>query len=747
MCTFEVDKQSACYFKKWLKLVDGMAAHLEIRFRGNTYNSTNDVLFPRKWLWTFVPPGGGDFYISWPVDYFIFSFGLLDTQTLRGPVILNMRSLPSDCTITFGSKRTIKEIGDAMYNMSVHYRFFEINQFYDYSYWCYTSTNANFKDSMLKNLNKYLGVPIPLYGYKCCYNDNEKRKVICETKDADLWDSYQLLPFYIGIIFFLYFPVSLMKCGKCAVDSGKEICSEEYSHLTEQEAEYIFMRTRSPITVSKLFFGLFGLAEKHPVLASRIRRILFVCFAPIIVYLFMILYYNEGQSLMEELVRHKIPAGFVSVIGGFKESMDLYLPMFGGPAISLILYVVIGSILLLIPRDIGEILELGLPPDTGKFSTLLKMNLETIAKYSKTECRTHRGYHKIYNVMRGNIYMLINPQFWYNVAVFHLNRWRSIVKIFCPCCCRKVFRIIICFPVFTLYTCFCILETVLMYIYNGMPVCFFVFSVIRGYARYFRRTQRFRSILAYAIISIIVPICFLFYIYMLVMITLESFTIIGYFVYFIYLSLVIFPGRSFGFVYYVIMFILYILNVVKYFKDEYKELLNNTIKASIKLRKSHMAMVYINDRTESNPMTIIALANIVPTEDTNPLLSIQNPNGCEYVKYKKQIPGIRKKLFNYVVDRHHPVHIAFFHIIVQIVVVQIFVLASIVFISKYIQNVRSREASEVLNVMSVVIVTMIPNLIRIVFLRVHDKKVQKRKVRQIVIDFWKKENQSESENI
>ena len=725
-----------------------MAAHLKIRFRdNNTYNSTDDVLFPRTWLWTYVPPGGGYFYISWPVDYFIYSFGLLDSQTLKRPVFLNMRTVPSDCTITFGSKQTITEIGYAMYHMLVNNSFNKINQFYDYSYWCYTSINLNFRDSMLKNLNKYLGVPLQFFGYKCCYYHKEKRKVICETEDADLWNPHQLLPFYIGIIFFAYFPVALMKCGKWAVDSRKEICSEEYSDLTEQEVDYIFMRRRGPITVSKLFFGLFGLAEKHPVLASRIQRVLFVCFAPIIVYLFMILYYNQGKYLMEELVRHKIPVGFVSVIGGFKESMDLYLPMFGGPAISLILYVVIGSMVLLIPRDIGEVLELGLPPDAGQFSTLLKMNVETIAKYSKTECRANRGYHKIYAVMRGNIYMLINPQFWHNVVVFHLNRWRSIVNIFCPCCGRKVFRIIICFPVLTLYTCFCILETVLMCIYNGMPICFFVFSAIRGYARYFRRTQRFRSILAYAIISILFPICFLFYVYMLVMITLESFTIIGYFIYFIYLSLVIFPGRSFGFVYYVIMFILYVHMVMQHFEEEYKELLNNTIKASIKLRKSHMAMVYLNDRTESSPMTIIALANIVPTEDATSLLSNQNPDGREYVKYRKQIPGIRKKLFCYVVDRYYPVHIAFFHIIVQIVVVQILVLVSIVFISKYIKNVRSRDTSEVLNVMSVVIVTMIPNLFRIFFLHVHDKKVRKRKVRQIVIDFWKKENQSENENI
>jgi hypothetical protein len=43
-----------------------------------------------------------------------------------------------------------------------------------------------------------------------------------------------------------------MKCGKWAVVSGKEICSEEYSDLTEQEVDYIFMRRRGPITVSKL---------------------------------------------------------------------------------------------------------------------------------------------------------------------------------------------------------------------------------------------------------------------------------------------------------------------------------------------------------------------------------------------------------------------------------------------------------------------------------------------------------------
>ncbi|CAG2223704.1 unnamed protein product [Mytilus edulis] len=189
------------------------------------------------------------------------------------------------------------------------------------------------------------------------------------------------------------------------------------------------------------------------------------------------------------------------------------------------------------------------------------------------------------------------------------------------------------------------------------------------------------------------------------------------------------------------MFILYVHSVLKDFKQEYQDLLHHTIQASVKVEKAAIAKELLNKRQNSCAMSeFIAITNRIPLEIFNQTTSIQDDNRIEYVRYRKQIPGVRKDLYRFVIDRSYPVHIAFFHIIVQILVLQVIVLISILFISTYIKRESSRESSDVLNVMCVIIVTMIPNLVRLFFCKVHNNKVRKRKIRQRVIEFWRGRN-------
>ncbi|CAG2223705.1 unnamed protein product [Mytilus edulis] len=529
-------------------------------------------------MWTFVPPGGGKFYISWPVDYFVYSFGLLDTHSLKYPVKLYVQTDPENCSILFGGNNTIQELSNALYNMSEYY-LFKLNDLYEYSYWCYITTNSKFRDSTWYMLNQYLGVPLQLFGYKCCRNFVEKRKAICDIRNENIWNIYQLLPYYIGIIVMAYFPLVVVKIGKHAIDSGEDLenSGTQLLSLDTKDTDFLFLKQRGPISISKLLFGLFGLGDRHPLLVSRIRRTLFVLLTPIIVYVFLLIYHGLGQDLIKEIVKHKIPCGFMSLLGGFTESRDLFLPMFGGPVISLILYNIVGMIVILVPVDLSKILELGLPPDTKPFSTLLMLDIATIEKFSKKHCLNFK------------------------------------------------------------------------------------------------------------------------------------------------------------------------------FENEYQALLELTIKASEKLVKVKIVKELLEDKTKNNSgcraTECVALTNTIPLGMSYESLSIQYgfQNG-EYVLYKEQVPGVRKDLFEYIIDKFRPVHIAFSHIIIQILCVQVLVLVSIIFISRYIKNFTSDESNEVLNVMSVVVVTMFPNLIRLLFVRMHNKYVRKRKVRQTVMDFWEKKKKFAMEN-
>ncbi|XP_063435861.1 uncharacterized protein LOC134716783 [Mytilus trossulus] len=748
-CHFEVEKKSGNYLSKWLKIIDGMVAPLDISFtNNNTYSSTPDVLLPNRWIWTFVPPFGGKFYISWPVDYFVYSFGLLDTHTLY-PTRILLNVTPPDCNVTFGEPKTTEGIGGALQKMATDQHFYKINEMYDYSYWCYLSRSSYFNNSFYYSLSRYLNVPLQLLGYKCC--QNRGKKLICDHKNV-IENSYQLIPFYIGLVFLVYFPLALLKFGQNVLESSNDIphlsLQSEYSIIPDQDDDYIFMRTRSPLSVFKMIVSAFGLAKKHPVIVSRVRRAIFVILAPFLVYIFIFLYYKKGRYLMKEIVNHKIPHGFVSVVGGFTESLDLYLPMFGGPAISLILYLIVGLILTLVPRSLSDILQLGLSPDESTYSTLLTLDLVTIEKFSKKKCSHNvSGYRRFYSVMRGSLYMLINPSFWCFVLSFQKTRLRKVIDKLCPGCVGTTCMAIICIPVFVSYFCFCILETFLVIFYYGFPFCYFVVSTAKGYAKYFQRAQQKQTFMLNVVLSILFPICFLFFMFMLVMISLETFIITGYFIFFVYLSLIIFPGWSFGFVYYVIMFILYVHSVLKDFKQEYQDLLHHTIQASVKVKKAAIAKELLNKRQKCCAMSeFIAITNRIPLEIFNQTTSIQDDNRIEYVRYRKQIPGVREDLYRFVIDRSYPVHIAFFHIIVQILVLQVIVLISILFISTYIKRESSRESSDVLNVMCVIIVTMIPNLVRLFFCKVHNNKVRKRKIRQKVIEFWRTRNNFNIEN-
>ena len=752
-CKFQIEDESAEYFTKWVKILQGMLAHIKFIFYDKPFNATDEVLFPDRWMWTFVPPGGGKFYISWPVDYFVYSFGLLDTHSLKYPVTLYVQTDPENCSILFGGNNTIHELSNALYNMSEYY-LFKLNDLYEYSYWCYITTNSKFRDSTWYMLNQYLGVPLQLFGYKCCRNFVEKRKAICDIRNENIWNIYQLLPYYIGIIVMAYFPLVVVKIGKHAIDSGEELenSGSQLLSLETKDTDFLFLKQRGPISISKLLFGLFGLGDRHPLLVSRIRRTLFVLLTPIIVYVFLLIYHGLGQGLIKEIVKHKIPCGFMSLLGGFTESRDLFLPMFGGPVISLILYNIVGMIVILVPVDLSKILELGLPPDTKPFSTLLMLDIATIEKFSKKHCLNFSRYRKVYSVMRGSIYMLINPVFLKFITLFHVRRWNSIMMALCSCCnMSRCLVLLVRVPLFIIYIFWCIFETLLMYIFYGFPIFLFILAVVRGYVRYFKQSYRRIPVVSSICAIILFPLCCLFYFFMFSIIILQSFTIIGYFIFFLYLSLIVFPSRSFGFIYFVIMFILFVHTVVKEFENEYQALLELTIKASEKLVKVKIAKELLDDKTKNNSgccaTECLALTNTIPLGLSYESLSIQYgfQNG-EYVLYKEQVPGVRKDLFEYVIDKFRPVHIAFFHIIIQILCVQVLVLVSIIFISRYIKNFTSDESNEVLNVMSVVVVTMFPNLIRLLFVRMHNKTVRKRKVRQTVMDFWEKKKKFSMEN-
>jgi hypothetical protein len=108
----------------------------------------------------------------------------------------------------------------------------------------------------------------------------------------------------------------------------------------------------------------------------------------------------------------------------------------------------------------------------------------------------------------------------------------------------------------------------------------------------------------------------------------------------------------------------------------------------------------------------------------------------EVFREKDNLPGIRKDLFDYVVRKHRPVHIAIFLAIIQIFVMTFLVLSSIVFVSRYVSPMKTDEKREIVHAMSILLITILPNLVYSFFTPNVNNQIRKLKIRKTVANFF-----------
>ena len=108
----------------------------------------------------------------------------------------------------------------------------------------------------------------------------------------------------------------------------------------------------------------------------------------------------------------------------------------------------------------------------------------------------------------------------------------------------------------------------------------------------------------------------------------------------------------------------------------------------------------------------------------------------EVFREKGNLPGIRKDLFDYVVRKHQPVHIAIFLGIIQIFVMTFLIVSSIVFVSQYVSPMKTDDKNEIVHVMGIILITVLPNLVYNFFTPQVNNHIRKLKIRQTVANFF-----------
>ncbi|CAG2207169.1 unnamed protein product [Mytilus edulis] len=525
-CSFIIDDNSVNNLKSQFKETESLSAKIRLKF-ASPFKSTNGTILPTDWIMTTRGKYGGDFFTAWPVDYSLYSFGFLNSRMLSD-IPLNITVNPPGCDVLIGNINTDCGITHAL-SAQINIQIKESHHNHSLK-WCYIKEYKEARDTIWYTMMVYFGLPYAMFGFHCCQED--ERVLSCEDEYNMQWNGYQVLPYYVGIVFFCFFPIFLMKFSARAMDSGNKFKDKSnlYEDLDSDKDEWVYLQTRSPVTFSKLILGMFGLGIKHPVTASRIRRVIFVFIAPIAIYVEILMYHLGWPELVPALVKAKIPFGFASIAGGIVDCHPLFLPMIGGPFVALLTYLMIGIIVLALPRDLGKAVEKGISSDGNEI------------------------------------------------------------------------------------------------------------------------------------------------------------------------------------------------------EKDYFELLHQTIKAvkHMKGEKSKREEIQSTDVSES---TVVIKQEMV-------VIGEHNSNEQEQLREKNKLPGIQRDLYEYVVRKHRPLHIAIFMTVIQICIMTFLVFASIIYVSRFVDVQETDEKHEIFHVISILLITILPNLVHRVFTPIVNNKVRKHKIRQTVDNFY-----------
>ncbi|XP_052094812.1 uncharacterized protein LOC127730434 [Mytilus californianus] len=724
-CNFSIDGNSANHLKSQFRETESLSAKIRLHFE-SAVKSTNDTILPTDWIMTTRGKYGGDFFTAWPVDYFLYSFGFLDSRTLSD-ILLNITVNPPGCDVLIGNTNTDCGITEALLtNIQIPSK----ESHYNHSLkWCYIKEYKGVRDTIWYTMRIYFGLPYAMFGFRCCQED--EKGISCEDEYNMKWNGYQVLPYYVGIVFFCFFPILLMKFSARAMDSGNKFKDKLniYEDLDSDKDEWLYLQNRSPVTFSKLVLGMFGLGIKHPVTASRIRRVIFVFAAPIAIYAEILMYHFGWPELVPALVKAKIPFGFASIAGGIVDCHPLFLPMIGGPFVALLTYLMIGIIVLALPRDLGNAVEKGISSDGNGRWTLLRLHIVTIEELSLKSCVNKIGYHKVHAVLKANIFMLINPTFWQFVVNFIVKRWKQLMlRVYTAVPSNQCIQYLIFVFLLLFYVVICFTEIILCILYYGIPIFKFLTTTVNGYTMYLNRQFLDRHQVLKVFFMIFSPLCLVYYLFMSCIVISESFNFLAKIIFFVYLSIVIFPNFSFSFVYSIIMLLFFIYHIIIEIEKDYFELLHQTIKAvkHMKAEKSERKETQVTDLSES---TVVIKQEMV-------VIGEHNSYEQDQLREKNKLPGIQRDLYEYVVRKHRPLHIAIFMTVIQICIMTFLVFASIIYVSRFVDVQETDEKHEIFHVISILLITILPNLVHRVFTPKINNKVRKHKIRQTVDNFY-----------
>ncbi|KAL3874230.1 hypothetical protein ACJMK2_037275 [Sinanodonta woodiana] len=596
-CTISLDKSSISRFRHevWYNEWNFVSLHLTFP-DGIEVQSTRDVVGPFVWIWTFFGNKGALEFLSWPIEFGIWSMGFLNAYS---------GDLPNfKLNVTGNCSNLVVGEDDTNYAISVALKdavdkIIVLSEMYGPSFWCF-KTRIFINPDFIYYMCLHMVCPVEALKYQCCsyfFDPNtQKRDVSCPGKGKNnLTFTYDVLwwvfPTVLAVLLFAFSPLLLMNmaCRVCkltesfnvkvtASDKSYEEIHDEVGNESEGDEELVFYSEQKVVTIFSTFFQPIGRRLMgHGRKVSVVFRVLVPIFSLSIIVLQIILDWIFLRDFVIEGVQKGVPMGFRSMIAGFHDSKRNFLRFVGGPYIASGLYLFITCLFLALPADLSLFLERGLKNTHDVPTSAIQFDFRSIERLGSVSFCNINGYRKIYKLFLAQFFMLINVQFWKEAIEMQRQRWNKV---------EVQRRYILVLP----YVLICVMELFACFLYYGLPILPFTVTVIRAYCGHLLKlVKNYRlAIFRYIgfVLLIIVTAAVLFFVYMFCTIFLDACLFFSRVCIFTYTGIIVYPKISYGYLIFVFTIFYYLWDSVKEYSEQYQRLLKIVIRVCKALEKA-----------------------------------------------------------------------------------------------------------------------------------------------------------------
>ena len=565
-CKLQLNCDSIYEFRRMVYKGDLSLVILHLNLgEGVSLIPTKHIVGETDWFWTFSGKHGGLQFLNWPPEsLLLWSCGLLYTY-VGAMVDMRINKVGGDCSsLQVGNQSTDLAISKALANLTYSLDAKTHSEQYEASYWCYKKRKYLYPDSLYL-ICKHIVCPIIALRYSCCSNrhnaSDHARHVECVGRNFKYDETWYLAPVVTAIVLFSFVPLLLLRIAGIFSKKPK---GWNHDSLTK---DCIFLDRTDHVTLQNtLLSPLSYLSAKSPLCSSRTVRVFLPFLSLTVIGIQLGLDYQYGTAYVKECVKKAVPMGFRSMISGFANSRENFLPLLGGPYIACIVYLFIACFLLAIPRSLSKTLIAAFPSTEHRMriTSPLRLPFLVLEHYGSVSIKKQYGYSKIYSVYIAQLNLLINIKFWKFVYNIQASRWykfrtSTIRSLLLP-----------------LYIQLCITELFLCILLYGFPIISFGITVFKAYRNLLQRScHTWKPFVMMA--SVILPFCIVFFLFMFCTIFLDACVFLARLCFFTFTGIVLYPQVSYGYIIFVSTAFYYLWNAIQNFSRYYFQLLRLTV--------------------------------------------------------------------------------------------------------------------------------------------------------------------------